>query len=118
MLKFKDKVYSIAFQVNIYFLMKTYNLVFCVLFFTATSFEQPGGGGVRLLALKFVEAVILLYTPDPNGSLKPPSDEGNEFINHFRTLQTRLIIPFDIPFYFHQRCFIYLFLYRRKSCRI
>lgn len=49
MLKFKDKVYSIAFQ--------------------------PGGGGVRLLALKFVEAVILLYTPDPNGSLKPPSDE-------------------------------------------
>ncbi|KAH9736535.1 HEAT repeat-containing protein [Citrus sinensis] len=51
MLKFKDKVYSIAFQ--------------------------PGGGGVRLLALKFVEAVILLYTPDPNGSLKPPSDEEN-----------------------------------------
>lgn len=49
MLKFKDKVYSIAFQ--------------------------PGGGGVRLLALKFVEAVILLYTPDPNGSLKPPRDE-------------------------------------------
>lgn len=51
MLKFKDKVYSIAFQ--------------------------PGGGGVRLLALKSVEAVILLYTPDPNGSLKPPSDEEN-----------------------------------------
>lgn len=118
MLKFKDKVYSIAFQVNIYFLMKTYNSVFCVLFFTATSFEQPGGGGVRLLALKFVEAVILLYTPDPNGSLKPPSDEGNEFHQSFSDFANKTDIPFDIPFYFHQRCFIYLFLYRRKSCRI
>ncbi|GMN28685.1 hypothetical protein TIFTF001_047906 [Ficus carica] len=51
MLKFKEKVYSIAFQ--------------------------PGGGGIRLLALKFVVAVILLYTPDPNGSSDPPSHEGN-----------------------------------------
>ncbi|XP_038693339.1 symplekin isoform X2 [Tripterygium wilfordii] len=33
-----------------------------------------GSGGVRLLALKFVEAVILLYTPDPNGSSEPPHD--------------------------------------------
>lgn len=39
--------------------------------------KKPGGGGVRLLALKFVEAVILLYTPDPNGSLKPPPHDGN-----------------------------------------
>ncbi|KAL5550451.1 hypothetical protein UlMin_000627 [Ulmus minor] len=51
MLKFKDKIYSIAFQ--------------------------PGGGGTRLLALKFVEVIILLYTPDPNGSSEPPSKEGN-----------------------------------------
>lgn len=29
------------------------------------------------MALKFVEAVILLYTPDPNGSPEPPPDEGN-----------------------------------------
>ncbi|KAJ4850033.1 hypothetical protein Tsubulata_040849 [Turnera subulata] len=50
MLEFKEKVYSIAFQ--------------------------PGSGGVRLLALKFVEAVILLYTPDPNGSPEPPPLEG------------------------------------------
>ncbi|XP_044496131.1 uncharacterized protein LOC123218660 isoform X2 [Mangifera indica] len=50
MLKFKEKICLMAFQ---------------------------GSGGVRLLALKFVEAVILLYTPDPNGSLKPSSDEGN-----------------------------------------
>ncbi|XP_021906271.1 uncharacterized protein LOC110820938 [Carica papaya] len=50
MLKFKDEIFSIAFQ--------------------------PGSGGVRLLALKFVEAVILVYTPDPNGSLEPPY-EGN-----------------------------------------
>ncbi|XP_056172309.1 uncharacterized protein LOC115672207 isoform X2 [Syzygium oleosum] len=54
MLKFKDKVYSIAFQ--------------------------PGSDGIKLSALKFVQAIILLYTPDPNGSLEPPSDqrlEGN-----------------------------------------
>uniref|UniRef100_A0A6N2K7K1 Symplekin C-terminal domain-containing protein n=1 Tax=Salix viminalis TaxID=40686 RepID=A0A6N2K7K1_SALVM len=48
MLEFKEKIYSIAFQ--------------C---------------GVRLLALKFVEEVILLYTPDPNGTLEPPSHEGS-----------------------------------------
>lgn len=54
MLKFKDKVYSIAFQ--------------------------SGSDGIKLSALKFVQAIILLYTPDPNGSLEPPSDqrlEGN-----------------------------------------
>ncbi|KAF8038513.1 hypothetical protein BT93_B1152 [Corymbia citriodora subsp. variegata] len=54
MLKFKDKVYSIAFQ--------------------------TGSEGIKLSALKFVQAIILLYTPDPNGSSEPPSDqrlEGN-----------------------------------------
>ncbi|KAL5740398.1 hypothetical protein ACOSQ2_029578 [Xanthoceras sorbifolium] len=51
MLKFKDKIYSIAFQ--------------------------SGSGGVRLLALKFVEAVIFLYTPDPNSSSKPSPHEGD-----------------------------------------
>ncbi|KAL1368636.1 hypothetical protein HN51_022800 [Arachis hypogaea] len=50
MVKFKDKVYSIAFQ--------------------------HGSGGARLLALKFVEAVIRLYTPDPNGSLEPTPHQG------------------------------------------
>ncbi|XVE62050.1 hypothetical protein DITRI_Ditri06bG0087800 [Diplodiscus trichospermus] len=50
MLKLKEKIYSIAFQ--------------------------PGSGGIRLVALKFVEAVILLYTPDPNGCPEPPPDEG------------------------------------------
>ncbi|XP_030481305.1 uncharacterized protein LOC115698245 isoform X1 [Cannabis sativa] len=50
-LKLKEKIFSIAFR--------------------------HGGGGIRLLALKFVETVILLYTPDPNGSLEPPSDEVN-----------------------------------------
>lgn len=38
---------------------------------------QPGSGGIRLLALKFVESVILLYTSDPNGSPEPPAHEGN-----------------------------------------
>ncbi|TYI44853.1 hypothetical protein ES332_A01G267400v1 [Gossypium tomentosum] len=50
MLKLKEKIYSIAFQ--------------------------PGSGGIRLVALKFVEAVILLYTPNPNGSPEPPPNEG------------------------------------------
>lgn len=51
MLEFKEKIYSIAFQL--------------------------GSGGVRLLALKFVEEVILLYTPDPYGTSEPPSHEGS-----------------------------------------
>ncbi|KAM1094925.1 hypothetical protein ACFX2B_009738 [Malus domestica] len=50
-LKLKDEIYSIAFR--------------------------PGSGGVRLRALKFVESVILLYTPDPNGSPGPPALEGD-----------------------------------------
>uniref|UniRef100_A0A2N9I6K7 Symplekin n=1 Tax=Fagus sylvatica TaxID=28930 RepID=A0A2N9I6K7_FAGSY len=49
-LTLKEKIYSIAFQ--------------------------PGSGGTRLLALKFVQAVILLYTPDPNGSSEPPPHDG------------------------------------------
>ncbi|CAL0329563.1 unnamed protein product [Lupinus luteus] len=50
MVKFKEKVYSIAFQ--------------------------HGSGGAKLLALKFVEAIIHLYTPDPNGSSEPTSHQG------------------------------------------
>ncbi|XP_058729093.1 uncharacterized protein LOC131601326 isoform X2 [Vicia villosa] len=50
MVKFKDRVYSIAFQ--------------------------NGRGGAKLLALKFVEAVIHLYTLDPNGSTEPTSHQG------------------------------------------
>ena len=33
-----------------------------------------------MLALKFVEAVILLYTPDPNGSSEPPPHDGNKIL--------------------------------------
>ncbi|GFP92170.1 symplekin [Phtheirospermum japonicum] len=51
-LKFRDEIYSIALKV--------------------------GSDGRRLPALKFVESVVLLYTPDPNGSLEPPSDEVSE----------------------------------------
>ncbi|KAL1187493.1 hypothetical protein V6Z11_A01G253600 [Gossypium hirsutum] len=39
-------------------------------------YSFPGSGGIRLVALKFVEAVILLYTPNPNGSPEPPPNEG------------------------------------------
>ncbi|KAF7845362.1 symplekin isoform X1 [Senna tora] len=50
MVKFKDKVFSLAFQ--------------------------HGSGGTKLLALKFVGSVINLYTPDPNGSSEPPPHQG------------------------------------------
>ncbi|XP_078445318.1 HEAT repeat-containing protein isoform X2 [Wolffia australiana] len=49
MLEFKDSVLPMAFQ--------------------------PGNEGVRLLAIKFTEAMILLYTPDPSAPSEPP-DEG------------------------------------------
>ncbi|KAI3857964.1 hypothetical protein MKX03_006178 [Papaver bracteatum] len=53
MLKFKDAVCPIAFQ-------------------------KHGTDGIRLLAIKFVEAVVLLYTPDPNGSSEPPPCQSSE----------------------------------------
>ncbi|XP_026660999.2 symplekin isoform X2 [Phoenix dactylifera] len=42
---------------------------------------QPGSDGVRLLAVKFIEAIILLYTPDPDVSSDPPHEacEGMGF---------------------------------------
>lgn len=45
-LKFKDAVYPLAFQ--------------------------HGSDGIRLLAVKFVEAMVLLYLPDPNSPSNPP----------------------------------------------
>ncbi|CAA7398192.1 unnamed protein product [Spirodela intermedia] len=53
MLTFKDSVFPIAFQ--------------------------PGNDGVRLLAIKFIEKMILLYTPDPSVSSEPPGEVGNGF---------------------------------------
>ncbi|KAK9124505.1 hypothetical protein Sjap_014107 [Stephania japonica] len=47
MLKFKDTLHSIAFQ--------------------------PGRDGIRLLSVKFVESMVLLYTPDPNTYSEIPS---------------------------------------------
>lgn len=52
MAKLKEKIYSIAFQ--------------------------SGSDGRRALSLKFVEAVILIYTPDPSGSSEPPTTTANE----------------------------------------
>ncbi|XP_073277108.1 uncharacterized protein [Primulina huaijiensis] len=51
-LKLRDEIYSLAFKV--------------------------GSDGRRLPALKFVESVVLLYSPDPNGSLEPSSDQVSE----------------------------------------
>ncbi|KAL2905515.1 putative apyrase 2, partial [Bienertia sinuspersici] len=45
-LKFKEKIYSVAFE--------------------------SGSDGRRLLALKFVAAIILIYTLDPNGGTESP----------------------------------------------
>ncbi|GFY83762.1 HEAT repeat-containing protein [Actinidia rufa] len=45
-LKFRDEIYSIAFQ--------------------------PGSDGIKFPAVRFVEAVILLYALDPSGSSEPP----------------------------------------------
>ncbi|KAG0626679.1 hypothetical protein M758_2G143300 [Ceratodon purpureus] len=47
---FKDAVYSLAFQ--------------------------HGNDGIRLLAVKFVESTILLFTPDPSGSL--PNQQSSD----------------------------------------
>ncbi|DAD49378.1 TPA_asm: hypothetical protein HUJ06_000132 [Nelumbo nucifera] len=52
MLKFKGTVYPMAFQI--------------------------GSDGIRLLAVKFVEAMILLYTSDPNSSSEPPLHQACE----------------------------------------
>ncbi|KAI4331577.1 hypothetical protein MLD38_029754 [Melastoma candidum] len=49
MLKFKDKIFSIAFQ--------------------------PENDGIKLPALKFVKAIVLLYSPDPNRSSELPPDQ-------------------------------------------
>jgi symplekin len=51
-LKLRDEIYSLAFQ--------------------------TGSDGRRLLALKFIESVILLYTPDPAGSSEPPKNQNYE----------------------------------------
>lgn len=53
MLKFKNAVFPIAFQ--------------------------PGIDGIRLLAVKFIEALVLLYTPDPDLPSEPPNDAGSVF---------------------------------------
>ncbi|KAL0926265.1 hypothetical protein M5K25_002481 [Dendrobium thyrsiflorum] len=41
---------------------------------------QPGIDGVRLLAVKFIEAMVLLYTPDPTLPSDPPQEiDGLQF---------------------------------------
>ncbi|XP_020578838.1 uncharacterized protein LOC110023662 isoform X2 [Phalaenopsis equestris] len=41
---------------------------------------QPGIDGVRLLAVKFIEAMVLLYTPDPSLHSDPPQEfDGFQF---------------------------------------
>lgn len=55
MLKFKDEIYSMAYQ--------------------------PESDGRKLVALKFIESVTLLYTADPSASSEPPEHQtsGDDF---------------------------------------
>lgn len=52
------------------------------LFLTKCLFK-PETDGRKLLALKFVEAVTLLYTADPSASTEPPENHtsGGIFVN-------------------------------------
>lgn len=52
LVKFKDAVYPFAFQ--------------------------PGSDGVKLLAVKFVEITLLLFTPDSNGSQLPLTQQNTD----------------------------------------
>ncbi|KAJ6837724.1 uncharacterized protein M6B38_323375 [Iris pallida] len=40
---------------------------------------QPGNDGVRVLAVKFIQVLILLHTPDPDVSSDPPQEAGSGF---------------------------------------
>ena len=79
MLTLKEKIYSVAFQVSNDLMITSTGYHAC---FDSLQHNvcQTGSGGTRLLALKFVEAVILLYTPDPNGSSEPPPHDGNKIL--------------------------------------
>lgn len=51
----------------------------CTLAFSNCQFNyKVGSDGRRLPALKFVESVVILYTPDPNGSMELPPDQFSE----------------------------------------
>ncbi|XP_047333774.1 uncharacterized protein LOC124937540 isoform X2 [Impatiens glandulifera] len=54
-LKLRDEINSIVFQLD----------------------YKPGCDGVKLLAVKFIEAVVLLYTPDPSGPSEPPPHKSS-----------------------------------------
>lgn len=45
--------------------------------------QATSNEGVRLLAVKFVEKTVLLYTPDPNAPSDPPSEttEGTAYVS-------------------------------------
>lgn len=51
---------------------------------------QAGSDGIKLLAIKFVEAMILAYTPDPNGSSDPPHevDDGKHLLTEKLTIKS------------------------------
>lgn len=44
--------------------------------------QHSSNEGVRLLAVKFVEKTVLMYTPDPNVPSDPPREatEGRAFV--------------------------------------
>lgn len=98
--KFMDEIYTVAFQVlenakdrELCAFGKIFDICKRCFFFPRfmrpipMSFIiwkhccQPAIDGRSLLAIKFVESVILLYTPNPNVSSEPPSDINAEGIS-------------------------------------
>lgn len=49
--------------------------------------HKPASDGRRLLALKFVESVVLLYTPNPSVSSEPPPALDIEGIKCFESVK-------------------------------
>lgn len=61
---------------NVYVLGGNYIFHFLITYLACNFYFycQPGIDGVRLLAVKFIEAMVLLYTPDPTLPSDPPQE--------------------------------------------
>lgn len=113
MLKFKTTVFRTAFQVTLAFLSKA-NLIFFAISLQKPYSLQSGSDGVRLLAVKFVETLVLLYTPDPYISSVPPQEP--DFGNFFFQTQKRTISW--LPAFLHVTGCLFLLLLCYYRCSI
>jgi symplekin len=76
LLKFKSAVSLMAFQASPspFFCNQITNLLGLHLSHVESLCQTTGNEGARLLAVKFVEKTVLMYTPDPNIPSDPPSE--------------------------------------------